>query len=182
LLFAGDEHHLQAGSVWSLAHFLDPEARGRERLDDLVLVPEAQGRFRDQPGTVSLEHIDGLERDQRRGDLDQLGPGMHDSRTRNVHPALGAAPGPGLPPLRARAAGLEHQGAVGAQRPVGDGEHVGPVDLGEEDLGDVAGHGHQIHVKLRQRRRVAVDPMDVFGPGLEAGDGQGGGRRVQPGD
>jgi hypothetical protein len=182
LLLAGDEHHLQAGSVRSVADFLDPEARCRERLFDLVLVSEAQGRFGDQPGTVGFEDIDRPERDQRQGDPDQLGPGMHDSHTRDVHPALGAVPGPRRPSPSARASGLEHQGTAGAQRLVGGGEHVRPVVVGEEDLSDVAGHGHQIHVSLRQRRRVAMDPMDVFGAGLGPAYGQGGGRWVQAGD
>jgi hypothetical protein len=182
MLLASYEHHLQTRPVWSLPHLLDPEPRGRQRLFDLVLVSEAQGRFGDQPGTVGFEHIDRLERDQRQADLDQLGPGMHDSRTRDVHPVLGAAPRPGRPSLGGRAAGLEDQRAAGAQRPVGGGQRAGPIVVGEEYLGDVAGHGHQVDLKLRQRQGVTVDPADLVSTRLGPGYGQGGGRRVQPSD
>jgi len=57
-----------------------------------------------------------------------------------------------------------------------------PAGVGEEDLGDVACHRHQVEPQLvRQRCHGAVNPADPVGERLAARDVQRGERRIEAG-
>ena len=79
---------------------------------------------------------------------------------------------PLLPRAPLGAPGLEDQVPARPDGRVQPAQGGGPVHVGDEDLGDVAGHHREVDLEWRQRGRVAVQPSDRGGAGLGAGQAQ----------
>ena len=83
---------------------------------------------------------------------------------------------------RAGIARLEHEDAARAERGPDAAQGEGPVVVGEEDLGDVAGHERCVDIERGQRGGVAVQPADRGRTGLGASDVEAGACRVDSRD
>ena len=83
---------------------------------------------------------------------------------------------------RRRFTRLEHDDAARAERVPDAAQGEGPVVVGEEDLGDVAGHERCVDIERGQRGGVAVQPADRGRTGLGAGDVEAGACRIDSRD
>ncbi len=75
---------------------------------------------------------------------------------------LGLLAIPLAPPFALRVTDVEHERAARSQGIPTSPERRRPIVFGQEDLGHVGGHGHQVHAKWRQHRRITGDPSDAI--------------------
>lgn len=130
---------------------------------------------------LSLSNTKVIRKEQGSLDLGQVCPRLHGADVRDDGRAAGLVPVPLQPRLLRRIAALEHQPASRPQGLVEGPQRCRPLLSGQEDLGHVPGHGHQIDLQGRQVRGIFVQPADAVGAGLAPGDAEGGGGRVDGG-
>lgn len=93
-------------------------------------------------------------------------------------PSAPGLPGPALPRPVLRPPRLEDQVPTRRERRPGADEHVGPLPIVEEHLGDVAGHHRQADPDAGQVTGVRLDPPHSVGACLGPGDVERRDRRV----
>ncbi len=84
------------------------------------------------------------------------------------------------PSFARRVPGFENQAATRPQGVPDAAQSAAPLVVSQEDLGHVAGHGREVDLERRQRRRIAVQPAHAIGTGLAPGHVEAGPGRVNP--
>ena len=161
-----DEHKLASWTVRGISNLPDNETNAFKGIDYLGAGPKAKRRVSDEVSPIGPEDKRPTKLDERLGGLEELHPGLDSTHTGQLDMSMGVLTVPLLPAFHCWITNLEDQMAARLKCHGSGLEDRSQLLICQEDLSDIACHGHQVNSERRKRRRITQDPPHMIAIGL----------------